>query len=82
MNRTLNALRPGESAFVEAVSQEGERNMMARLMDIGLTGGARVACLFAAPSGEPRAYWIRGAVIALRRKDAEKVYLREEGATA
>ncbi len=47
-------------------------------MDIGLTGGARVKYLFSAPSGEPRAYLIRGAVIALRLEDAALVSTRAE----
>ena len=46
-----------------------------RLMDLGLTPGARVACLFSAPSGDPRAYMVRGSVIALRREDAAGVAL-------
>ena len=50
-----------------------DRDITTRLMDLGLTRGARVRCLFAAPSGEPRAYLIRGAVIALRREDAALV---------
>ncbi len=46
-----------------------------RLMDLGLTPGARVTCLFSAPSGDPRAYLIRGSAIALRREDAAGVRL-------
>ena len=39
-------------------------------------------CLFAAPSGEPRAYRIRGAVIALRREDAALVRVWPQEAEA
>lgn len=78
MNRTLNELRPGESATVRGLSPDGSRNIARRLMDIGLTGGARVKYLFCAPSGEPRAYMIRGAVIALRLEDAALVSTRTE----
>ena len=49
-----------------------------RLLDIGFTEGTRVQCLYAAPSGEPRAYLVRGAVIALRREDAARVRLLED----
>lgn len=48
-----------------------------RLLDIGFTGGAVVRCLFAAPPGEPRAYRIRGAVIALRKEDAAFIPVEE-----
>ena len=51
-------------------------------MDLGLTHGARVRCLFAAPGGDPRAYRIRGAVIALRSEDAELVCVCAREASA
>lgn len=44
-----------------------------RLSDLGFTPGAPVSCLFTAPSGNPRAYLIRGTVIALRNQDAVSV---------
>ena len=46
-----------------------------RLLDIGLTPGTRTTCLYEAPSGDPKAYWIRGAVVALRNEDAGMVGL-------
>ena len=49
-------------------------------MDLGFTPGAGVRCLFAAPSGDPRAYMVRGSVIALRRADAALVGLGARGA--
>ena len=44
-----------------------------RMQDIGLIDGTRVECLGKAVSGDPAAYLIRGAVIALRSEDAEKI---------
>ncbi len=82
MQRTLNELRPGESATVRGLLPDNGRKIIRRLMDLGLTRGARVRCLFAAPSGEPRAYLIRGAVIALRREDAALVRAEGEEASA
>ena len=49
---------------------------------LALTHGARVRCLFAAPGGDPRAYRIRGAVIALRSEDAGLVRLCAREASA
>ncbi len=49
-----------------------------RLMDLGFTPGAEVLCMLAAPGGGMRAYRIRGAVIALRRREARTVILEEE----
>ena len=79
MDRTLNDLAVGERAAVTRLTAQGD--MRGRLLDIGLTCGACVRCLFAAPSGEPRAYLIRGAVIALRAEDADTVCVRKERAT-
>ena len=44
--------------------------MKERLRDLGFDEGTRVCCLGAAPLGDPRAYLIRGSVIALRAADA------------
>ena len=48
-------------------------SMRRRLQDIGLIEGTRVECLQKSPSGDPVAYLIRGAVIALRTEDSEKI---------
>ena len=49
--------------------------MRRRLLDMGLTPGACATCLYEAPSGDPKAYFIRGAVVALRNEDASTVRL-------
>ena len=67
---SLNSLRVGQSARVSHI--EAEPAMRRRLLDIGLIPGTRVTCTAA---GDPAAYLIRGAVIALRGRDAGGVYL-------
>lgn len=66
----LGGLREGEAARVERVASGG---MGRRLLDLGLTEGTWVTCVQKAPSGDPSAYLIRGAVVALRRADADRV---------
>lgn len=61
----------GQRARVVGVPGNGA--MSRRLLDVGFTPGAAVTCLFQAPCGDPRAYLVRGAVIALRREDARAV---------
>ncbi|NCB63119.1 MAG: ferrous iron transport protein A [Clostridia bacterium] len=75
---SLCALRDGESAYVKNVA--GESAMRRRLLDIGLIPGTRVTCQGHSPAGDPAAYLIRGAVIALRSKDAGCVTLERESA--
>ena len=72
----LSDLPAGRSEDVAQMDAPGP--MGRRLLDIGFTEGTRVQCLYAAPSGEPRAYLVRGAVIALRREDAARVRLLED----
>ena len=62
---SLNSLRVGQA----------EPAMRRRLLDIGLIPGTRVTCTAVSPAGDPAAYLIRGAVIALRGRDAGGVYL-------
>lgn len=73
MASTLMGLCQGQRGVVESVDGAGDSRR--RLLDLGLTPGAAVECLFSAPSGDPRAYMVRGSVIALRREDAGRVRL-------
>ena len=69
--RTLASLREGEWARV--IRLDTEQTMSRRLMDLGMIGGTRVQCIQKSPFGDPAAYGVRGAVIALRGKDAALV---------
>ena len=70
---SLNTLRVGQSARVSHI--EAEPAMRRRLLDIGLIPGTRVVCTAVSPAGDPAAYLIRCAVIALRARDAAGVRL-------
>lgn len=68
---SLNDIRPGEQARVKELTLTG--SMRRRLLDIGMTKDTLVACLGQSPLGDPKAYLIRGAVIALRKEDSLRV---------
>lgn len=68
---TLDALAEGQRASVDSVATTGP--MRRRLQDIGLIEGTRVECLHKSPSGNPAAFFIRGAAIALRNEDSHKI---------
>ena len=68
---TLNTMQEGACAWVRGLSTTG--NMRRRLQDIGLIEGTRVECVQKSPAGDPVAYLIRGAVIALRSEDSSQV---------
>jgi len=61
---SLNTLSVGEQAYVNKLGFGA--NDRRRMQDI-------VECLGKAISGDPAAYLIRGAVIALRSEDAAKI---------
>ena len=71
---TLNTLPRGSSAVVSSLTTCG--SMRRRLLDIGLTPGTRVQALYRSCSGDPTAYLIRGAVIALRSEDAQTILVQ------
>lgn len=68
---TLNQLRPGEHAVVRAMYNSGP--IRRRLRDLGLIEGTAVTCLGRSPLGDPAAYGVRGAAIALRRADSRTI---------
>ena len=75
----LSALPEGESAYVTEVNAAPA--MDRRLTDLGLVRGTRVTCVLRSPAGDPCAYLIRGALIALRQADAEGVALERRTET-
>ena len=75
MKLSLDTLRVGQSARVSQI--EAEPAMRRRLLELGLVPGTRVTCTAVSPAGDPAAYAVRGAVIALRRRDAAGVGLEE-----
>ena len=70
---TLAALRPGETGRVRCV--RGPQAARERLGELGFLPGTAVTCLLESPMGDPRAYRVRGIVLALRARDAEAVLL-------
>jgi DtxR family Mn-dependent transcriptional regulator len=73
----LSGLHPGESAAIAGLSSlcRGlERN---RLLDLGIVPGTTVTIELVNPSGSPIAYRIRGACIALRQDQAERIRIRK-----
>lgn len=67
----LCQMREGQTARVREVRSTG--SIQRRLLDIGLIAGTPVSCLQKSPSGDPVAYLIRGAVIAIRHEDSANI---------
>ena len=71
---SLRQLCPGQRAEVQALHNEA--HMSRRLRDMGLVEGTAVECLGRSPGGDPAAYCVRGAVLAIRRDDGARVKIR------
>ncbi len=70
---TLNNIEPGEHAVIHSLNSTG--SMRRRLLDIGLVENTDVECVGRSPSGDPSAFLIRGAVIAIRSEDCRNIYI-------
>ncbi len=68
---SLCALQPGQWATVRRL--DNPTAMRRRLLDIGLVPGSRVACVGRSPGGDPAAYQICRAVVAIRQEDSRLV---------
>lgn len=69
--QTLDILKSGQTAVIVNLNSVG--SMRRRLLDIGLVEGTRVECVGKSPSGDPSAFLIRGAVIAIRSEDCRDI---------
>ncbi len=50
------------------------------LLDLGVVPGTRIRCEFPSPFGSPRSYDIRGALIALRTNQADRILIHPPAA--
>ena len=73
---TLNELNLGDEATVDnVVATDGLKR---RFLDIGLIKGTNIKCVAVSPQGDPKAFLIRGAVIAIRNKDSALITVGEK----
>lgn len=77
MMTVMTNLHVGESAKVISVRTKG--SMRRRLMDLGLIEGTVVKCVQKSPAGDPTAYAVRGATIALRAEDSADILVAPMG---
>jgi ferrous iron transport protein A len=68
---SLKSLPIGRTAKIKYLSSIGA--IRRRMLDLGLISGTVVEAMHKSPSGDPTAYNIRGAVIALRSEEAGKI---------
>jgi len=67
----LTRLQEGQKGIVSTLLSTDQ--MRRRLQDLGVINGTSIECLQKGPKGDPIAYKIRGAIIALRSEDANRI---------
>lgn len=70
---TLNHLPVGCLGIVKEL--RAEPNKRRRLLDLGLIKGTAVEAVLKSPGGDPMAFSIRGALIALRETESSEVLI-------
>jgi len=69
----LSNLKLGEQGYVVSISPVLRGAERRRLMDLGIIPGTLISAELRSPSGDPTAYRIRGATIALRHEQADQI---------
>lgn len=77
-NYSLSQLKPGESGTVQRLSPRCQGAERRRLLDLGILPGTTIRAEMVSPSGDPTAYRIRGALIGLRKEQADLIQILAE----
>lgn len=68
---SINNLQVGDKAIITKL--DVKEDIKRRLLDIGLIEGTQIECALKSPMGNPIAYLIRGALIAIRKEDSKNI---------
>jgi DtxR family Mn-dependent transcriptional regulator len=72
----LTCLSPGETAEVIGITYASRGPERRRFMDLGILPGTKIKAEMRSPGGDPTAYIIRGAMIALRQDQANLIKVK------
>ena len=70
-NKTLNDLLLNQKGYIKKLECDG--NIRRRLLDLGFVEGATIIPVLDSPLHNPRAFFIRGTLIAIRNEDANLI---------
>ena len=69
--QSLFDIKVGQKCRILEIPSQNQ--LKRRLIDIGLTPESVVSCVGQSPLGDPKAFLINGAIIALRREACENI---------
>ena len=78
----LGSLEPGERATVLRIDEACQGLTRRRFLDLGITPGAEIEVVMRSAFGDPVAYRVRDTLIALRREQADWIWVRRDGRDA
>lgn len=61
------------SSIVKVLSIDAKGELRRRFFDLGIIEGTIIEVLYRSPFGDPTAFLIRGAVIAMREEESEMI---------
>ena len=67
----LNQLPLNKSGKINKI--ECGEGIKRRLLDMGLVKGTEITPILISPSGDPRAFLVRGTIIVIREEDAKNI---------
>lgn len=79
MANTLWQLKRGESAVLEAFTEDFSPVYRARMMELGFHPGARVSCVVAPRMGAPKLFKVDNAVYSLEKAVASLITVQGAG---
>jgi DtxR family Mn-dependent transcriptional regulator len=74
--QSLSSLKTGEEAEVLGISRACRGAQRRRLMDLGIVPGTVISMAMASAGGDPKAFNIRGAMIALREDQSDFIHIQ------
>lgn len=69
----LSQLPLNRNGSIQELKCEG--NIRRRLLDLGLVKGTNITPVLISPSKDPRAFEVRGTIIAIRKEDAKNIFI-------
>lgn len=72
---SLSTLTKGQKAVIESISSECKGLERRRLLDLGFVPGSEVELAITGPFSDPKAYRVKGTVIALRKEQSDFIQL-------
>lgn len=69
---TISSLSLGQNAVISRLNLSGRKRQ--HIEDLGFAPGSFICPLHRGPCGDPTAYSVMGAVVALRKEDASRIF--------